>query len=350
MSNVHDLPARCRRIDRARILASLFLVGVSVLTTSHAPAAVAAPAVTPTVPAGFTITKLADAPKGASNCDDLAFLDGHLFMGCENKTLNTGGSGESTLVEVTPAGTVVHTWSIKHQINGLAGDPLTHAVIVSLDENANPLMATVRPSATAGQQVTYYRPLPNPDASTTPIALRTGGGTNHVSVDAAGHVLVSASNAQTTTGTAVCLRCSGAGNPLLGGFGDLHKEIAELICVRVEDVWFSQPSKQSPSRGCLTVVSGEWRQNALLFGAKRFHDVPAIFPTEDGLHVVRLENRECVPQRLHQFDAHDDGISQRSCRHGRTQIQACSPRTREKPPGRDVFSHRTRWTQVDPSK
>jgi hypothetical protein len=90
-----------------------------VLAVGNAPAAVAAPAVKPTVPAGFTITKVADAPKGASNCDDLAFLDGHLFMGCENKTLNTGGSGESTLVEVTPAGTVDRTWSIKHQINGL---------------------------------------------------------------------------------------------------------------------------------------------------------------------------------------------------------------------------------------
>jgi hypothetical protein len=102
MSNVYHLPPRGRRADRARARASLLLVGVGVLAASHAPVAVAAPAVKPTVPAGFTITKVADAPQGASNCDDLAFLDGHLFMGCENKTLNTGGSGEITLVEVTP--------------------------------------------------------------------------------------------------------------------------------------------------------------------------------------------------------------------------------------------------------
>jgi hypothetical protein len=64
-------------------------------------------------------------------------------------------------------------------------------------------MATVTPSAPAGRQVTYYNYSPNPDAATTPTALRTGGGTNHASVDAAGHVLVTASNAQRTTATAV---------------------------------------------------------------------------------------------------------------------------------------------------
>lgn len=146
---------------------------------------------------------MADALKGASNCDDLGFLDGHLFMGCENKTLNTGGSGDSTLVGYTPAGTVLHTRSIKHEINGRAGDPLTHKVIVSLDENKNPHTATVTPLAPAGRQVTYYNYSPNPDAAATPTALRTGGGINHVSVDATGHVLVTASNAQRTTGTAV---------------------------------------------------------------------------------------------------------------------------------------------------
>ncbi len=203
MPNVHDLHSRHRRIDRAA-RALLFVVGVGVLAASQAPAAVAAAAaVKPTVPAGFTITKVADAPKGAANCDDLGFLDGHLFMGCHDKTLSTGGGGDSTLVEYTPAGAVVQTWPIKDQIDGVAGDPLTHKVIVSLDQDANALLATVTPSAPAVQQVTYYKYSPDPAAATTPMALRTGGGTNQVSVDAAGHVLVTASHAGTITGTAV---------------------------------------------------------------------------------------------------------------------------------------------------
>jgi hypothetical protein len=94
-------------------------------------------------------------------------------MGCENKTLNTGGSGDSSLVEYTPAGTVLHTWSIKHQINGLAGDPLTHKVIVSLDENKNPHMATVTPSVPppTGHLLQL---LIQPRRRHTPTALRRG--------------------------------------------------------------------------------------------------------------------------------------------------------------------------------
>ncbi|HEX4837627.1 MAG TPA: hypothetical protein VFV03_03785, partial [Solirubrobacteraceae bacterium] len=67
--------------------------------------AFAASAPKPSVPAGFTITKIAaPVPASASNCDDLAFLEGHLFLGCQNKTLSVGGGGNSTLIEYTPAG------------------------------------------------------------------------------------------------------------------------------------------------------------------------------------------------------------------------------------------------------
>jgi LPXTG-motif cell wall-anchored protein len=203
MSTVQDYLPCHRRIDRVRIRASLLLVGVGVLAATQAPAALAAPATKPSVPAGFTIAKVADAPKSGGNCDDLGFLDGHLFMGCQDKTTSSGGGGDSTLVEYTTSGTVVQTWSIHHKIDGLAGDPLTHKVILTLDEDANTLMATVAPAAPAGQQVTYYNYSPDPRGATTPTALRTGGGTDHVSVDAVGHVFVTGSHAGTSTGTAV---------------------------------------------------------------------------------------------------------------------------------------------------
>src|SRR6202043_2884345 len=69
-----------RRPRRAAATLAGAVLGLLMLAGS----ALAAPA--PSVPAGFTITKIAaPAPAGASNCDDLAFLDGHLFMGCQNK-------------------------------------------------------------------------------------------------------------------------------------------------------------------------------------------------------------------------------------------------------------------------
>ncbi|HEV2981100.1 MAG TPA: hypothetical protein VGX51_06685 [Solirubrobacteraceae bacterium] len=167
-------------------------------------AAFAASAPAPSVPAGFTITKVAAAvPSSASNCDDLAFLEGHLFLGCQNKTLSVGGGGNSTLIEYTTAGAIVNTWSIQDKIDGMAADPLNHRVIVSLNEDANTHLATVTPSAPSGQQVTHYSYSPDPRGASTPSALHTDGGTDQVSVDSAGHILITGSHAGTKTGTAV---------------------------------------------------------------------------------------------------------------------------------------------------
>jgi hypothetical protein len=180
------------------------LAGVVVCLLTSAGPALAASTPTPSVPGGFTITKVA-APNPASggNCDDLAFLEGHLFLACQDKTLSVGGGGNSTLIEYTPAGAVLNTWSIPEKIDGMAADPLNHRVIVTFNEDANTRLATITPSAASGQQVTPYTYSPDPRGSSTPPALRPGGGTDQVSVDSAGHVLITASHAGTKTGTAV---------------------------------------------------------------------------------------------------------------------------------------------------
>jgi hypothetical protein len=180
------------------------LAGVLVGVVIFEGAAIAASTPGPSVPAGFSITKIAaPAPATASNCDDLAFLEGHLFMGCQNATLSVGGGGNSTLIEYTTAGAVVNTWSIKDKIDGMAGDPLNHRVIITLDEDAATHLATIDPAAASGQQITNYTYSPEPRAASAPVALHTGGGTDNVSVDSAGHILITASHAGTKTGTAV---------------------------------------------------------------------------------------------------------------------------------------------------
>jgi len=187
-----------RRPRRAAATFAGAVVGVLMLAGSAFAAAA------PSVPAGFTITKIAaPAPAGASNCDDLAFLDGHLFMGCQNTTLSVGGGGNSTLIEYTPTGAVVNTWSITDKIDGMGADPLNHRLILTLNEDTRTHLATVTPAAASGQQVTAYTYSPDPRGATTPTALKTGGGTDHVSVDSAGHILITASHAGTKTGTAV---------------------------------------------------------------------------------------------------------------------------------------------------
>lgn len=187
-----------------RHLGGFAALGTAAIATAlSAGSALAAPPV-PSVPAGFTITKIAaPAPAMAGNCDDLAFLEGNVFMACQNKTASVGGGGDSTLFEYTPAGAVLNTWTIKEKIDGMNADPLHHRVIVTLNEDAHTELATITPSAPAGQQVTRYHYSPDPRGATTPAALHTGGGTDQVSVDSAGHILVTGSHAGLPGGTAV---------------------------------------------------------------------------------------------------------------------------------------------------
>jgi hypothetical protein len=193
----------CSPRRNPRLLAAA-LAGVIISVLISAGAAFAASAPTPSVSAGFTITKIAaPVPANASNCDDLAFLEGHLFLACQNKTLSAGGGGNSTLVEYTTAGGVVNTWSITDKIDGMAADPLNHRLIVSLNEDTRTHLATIAPSAASGQQVTLYTYSPDPRGASTLTALHTGGGTDQVSVDSAGHIVITASHAGTRTGTAV---------------------------------------------------------------------------------------------------------------------------------------------------
>jgi hypothetical protein len=174
-----------------------------VLVLAPVSSALAAKRPVPSVPAGFTIRKLADAPKGATNCDDLARLDGHLFMACQNKTQSTGGGGDSTIVEFADDGTVLSTWSLTDKADGLAGDPLRHRLVVTLNEDANSHLATITPSAPAGQQIINYRYSVNPASPSLTGHLHTGGGTDSVSLDSSGRVYIAASYGIAKTGTAV---------------------------------------------------------------------------------------------------------------------------------------------------
>src|ERR1700730_18405326 len=94
------LPEACRpsrRVTRCQLLVQRSVTASVVSLLGCVSAAAAAPG--PTVAPGFTITKLAAPPKDTKNCDDLTFLDGHLFVTCQNATQSPGGGGNSTILE-----------------------------------------------------------------------------------------------------------------------------------------------------------------------------------------------------------------------------------------------------------
>jgi hypothetical protein len=195
---------QARRVRRRSAVLPLLATLCGSLAATPIAVASAASSPQPSVPAGFTITRIAaPAPATASNCDDLAFLEGHLFLGCQNKTLSVGGGGNSTLIEYSTGGQALASWSIKDKIDGMAGDPLNHRVIITLNEDTRTHLMTLTPSASSAQQLTPYTYSPDPRAGSTPVALHTGGGTDQVSVDSSGRILITASHAGTKTGTAV---------------------------------------------------------------------------------------------------------------------------------------------------
>jgi|GEM_PF-1314641 hypothetical protein len=201
MPEIRNAPCPSQRTPRS--IKHLLLLAA--LTVSGALAAAdCALAAGPAVPAGFTITRIAGAPAGATNCDDLARLDGHIFITCQNATLSTGGGGNSTIAEYTDEGTLLNTWSLTDKADGMGADPFHHRLIVTLNEDARSHLVTIAPSEPAGQQITNYNYSPGaPGSTATTGALHTGGGTDSVSVDSRGYIYITASHAAVRTGTAV---------------------------------------------------------------------------------------------------------------------------------------------------
>jgi hypothetical protein len=136
-------------------------------------------------------------PSGASQSrsepltqpDDITAVGHDLFVGFQNGVGSQGepstdGNLDSTIVEFTPGGHVIHQWDIKGKCDGLGTDPERHLVIATVNEDFNSSIYTIAPRGERGEQVRHYtysqQPLPH------------NGGTDAVTFYR-GHVLVSAS-------------------------------------------------------------------------------------------------------------------------------------------------------------
>jgi hypothetical protein len=116
--------------------------------------------------------------------DDIVTLGGHLYVGFQNGVGSQGeesGSGnlDSTLVEFTPAGSVVKQWDVPGKIDGIGADPATGRVFVTVNEDSKSSLYVV-----SGGTVTHY--------TYTPSKLPQKGGTDAVAVYS-GKILISAS-------------------------------------------------------------------------------------------------------------------------------------------------------------
>jgi len=122
--------------------------------------------------------------EGLIQPDDIVALGGNLYVGFQNGVGSQGeasasGNLDSTLVEFTPAGSVVKQWDVTGKIDGMGADAATGQVIATVNEDSKSSLYTV-----SGGTVTHY--------TYTPSSLPHLGGTDAVAVDN-GKILISAS-------------------------------------------------------------------------------------------------------------------------------------------------------------
>jgi hypothetical protein len=129
-----------------------------------------------------------------SSPDDITVFGGDLFTTFQNGVGPQGqasadGNRDSTIVEFTQGGQVIHKWDLRGKCDGLTADPATGQVIATINEDANSSLDSI--DSWTGQ-VTHYQyskqPLPH------------HGGTDAISFYH-GQMLISAS-APGTTGAA----------------------------------------------------------------------------------------------------------------------------------------------------
>jgi len=128
-----------------------------------------------------------------SNPDDITQLNGNIFVGFQNGVGPQGepsasGNLDSTVVELTTAGTVLGQWDVTGKTDGVTADAQTGFVVATVNEDANSSLYTIDPATGV---VTHYQYSPT---------LAHDGGTDAISVGADGQLLISAS-APGTTGT-----------------------------------------------------------------------------------------------------------------------------------------------------
>jgi hypothetical protein len=119
-----------------------------------------------------------------SQPDDLVALGGNLYVGFQNGVGSQGevapsGNLDSTLVEFTPAGSVVKQWDVTGKIDGMGVDSASGRIFATVNEDSKSSLYTV-----SGGTVTHY--------TYTPASLPHLGGTDAIAVDN-GKILISAS-------------------------------------------------------------------------------------------------------------------------------------------------------------
>jgi hypothetical protein len=146
------------------------------------------------VPAGSSTPKT----EPLTSPDDITVLGHHIFtafqngVGPQGQPSTSDGNTDSTVVEFTPNGHVVHQWDLHGKCDGITADAQLGVLIADVNEDANSSVYWIRPGAPKGAQITHFHYNHSP--------LPQNGGTDAISIYH-GLVLISASAPGTVTGS-----------------------------------------------------------------------------------------------------------------------------------------------------
>jgi len=94
------------------------------------------------------------APISSTSPDSIVYGDGSLWVSYQNGADSTGASGSSTVVRYSLAGTVVNTWTIQGNVDGLRIDP-SGQVWALQNNDGNSALTVINPLTNVTTPYTY---------------------------------------------------------------------------------------------------------------------------------------------------------------------------------------------------
>src|SRR6266436_4739298 len=103
----------------------------------------------------YSVSVFAYAPAGLTNPDSITTANGKIFVVCANATNADGTGGSSTIVEYSPTGTMLRTFSAVGKSDGLKYNPFDHKLWALHNEDSNPALTLIDPKTGEKNDYTY---------------------------------------------------------------------------------------------------------------------------------------------------------------------------------------------------
>ncbi len=159
-------------------------IGVPALGCALLLPAAGAQAAGPVAPPGFTVSTFASGGS-LTKPDDVTLLGGNVYVTYQNGVGSKGepsptGTTASTVVEYSPAGARLASWSLTGKCDGLSADTADNRLVATVNEDGNSSLFVIHPGSATPAHYTYSP------------ALAHGGGTDAITF-LHGQMLISAS-------------------------------------------------------------------------------------------------------------------------------------------------------------